>query len=542
MKKWMKVILSIVGGILVLLITGGYYFYKTVISRIPEQAERIVYDKERVLSPINNQLKGINIENIKKKEKDIINATIDEIQKKVDENQLSYEELVSVYLLRIKEHDQNGISLNAITEINPDAIEEARKLDKERTINKKSNLYGMPIIVKDNIQTADVMPTSAGTVVLKDWIADEDAFIIKNLKKQGALILGKANMSEWANYLSNKIPSGYSGKKGQNLNPYGPLVFDTAGSSSGSATVVAADFAPLAIGTETIGSIVAPASYQSVVGLRPSIGLISRTGIIPLSETLDTAGPMAKTVKDVAILLNTMVGFDEKDVIMKKVNDKETKDYTKDLLVEGLQGKKIGILFSSDQEDDMGRKDVLEKIRKDLQNAGAILTENINLNGEVVRSDLSAILKHEFKHSINTYLTEQKNIPVKSLKDVIEFNKKDEKRNVKYGQSLIEESADSSIKNETLQKLINKARVNAKKELDKYLEEKALDALVMINNDQVILSAIAGYPELSLPAGYDSTGKPVGVTFIGKALGEKELLKLGYAYEQQSQNRKAPNL
>ncbi|KAA0794823.1 amidase family protein [Bacillus sp. BPN334] len=542
MKKWMKVILAIAGGILVLLTAGGYYFYKTVISQIPEQAERIVYDKERVLSPLNNQLKGINIENIKKKEKDIVNATIDEIQKKVDENQLSYEELVSVYLLRIKEHDQNGVSLNAITEINPDAIEEARKLDKERTINKKSNLYGMPIIVKDNIQTADVMPTSAGTVVLKDWIADEDAFIIKNLKRQGALILGKANMSEWANYLSNKMPSGYSGKKGQNLNPYEPLVFDTAGSSSGSATVVAADFAPLAIGTETVGSIVAPASYQSVVGLRPSIGLISRTGIIPLSETLDTAGPMAKTVKDVAILLNTMVDFDEKDVMMKKVNDKETKDYTKDLLVEGLQGKKIGILFSSDQEDDMGRKDVLDKIRKDLQNAGAILTENINLNKEVVSSDLPTILKHEFKHGINTYLTEQKNIPVKSLKDVIEFNNKDKKRNVKYEQSLIEESADSSIKNETLQNLVNKARINAKKELDKYLEEKALDALVMIDNDQVILSAIAGYPELSIPAGYDSTGKPVGVTFIGKAFGEKELLKLGYAYEQQSQNRKAPHL
>lgn len=542
MKKWKKVLLSIAGGSLVLLTAGGYYLYKTISSQMPAQPERIVYDKERVLSPINKQLKGINIENIKKKEKDIVNATIDEIQKKVDDNKLSYEELVSFYLLRIKEYDQNGISLNAITEINPNAIEEARKLDRERTVNKKSNLYGMPIVVKDNIQTADVMPTSAGTVVLKDWIADEDAFIIKNSKKEGALILGKANMSEWANYLSNQMPNGYSGKKGQNLNPYKPLVFDTAGSSSGSATAVAADFAPLAIGTETVGSIVAPASYQSVVGLRPSIGLISRTGIIPLSETLDTAGPMAKTVQDVAILLNTMVGFDEKDVMMKKVNDKETKDYTKDLLVQGLQGKKIGLLFSPDQEENMNRKGVLEKIRKDLQNAGAILTENIKLNDELVGSNLSEILKCEFKQSINTYFTEQKDIPVKSLKGVIEFNEKDGKRNVKYGQSLIEESADSSIKNESLQKLVNKTRIDAKIELDKYLEEKALDALVMINNDQVVLSAIAGYPELSIPAGYDSTGEPVGVTFIGKAFGEKELLKLGYAYEQQSQNRKAPLL
>ncbi|WP_459501274.1 amidase family protein [Bacillus sp. C1] len=536
MKKWLKVTLSVAGAIALLAGAGGYYFYKTY---IPEKPERIVYDKERVLAPINKQLKGIDIENVKRKEKEVVNATVDELQKLIDEQKLTYEELVSVYLLRIKEHDQNGMTLNAVTEINPNAMEEARKFDKERATSKKSNLYGIPVIVKDNVQTANVMPTSAGTYVLKDWVADEDANIVKKLKKEGAFILGKANMSEWANYLSIKMPSGYSGKKGQNVNPYGPLEFDTAGSSSGSATAVAADFAPLAIGTETTGSIVAPASQQSVVGLRPSLGLVSRTGIIPLAETIDTAGPMARTVKDAAALLSTMVGYDEKDAITEKMKDKEKIDYAKDLSVEGLKGKKIGILFSVDQQDEE-RKAVAQKIKQNLQNAGATLTEDIKLNRDGV--DNLSILEYDFKHNLNAYLANQKNVPVKSLKEVIEFNKKDEKRRVKYGQSLIIGSEESSLTKEEFEKSVQTSQSNAKKELDKYLEEKGLDALVMINNDEVLLSAIAGYPELSIPAGYDSKGQPVGATFIGKPFGERELFKIGYAYEQQSKNRKSPNI
>ncbi|MFO6858689.1 amidase family protein, partial [Bacillus cereus] len=333
--------------------------------------------------------------------------------------------------------------------------------------------------------------------------------------------------------------SGYSGKKGQNLNPYGPITFDTSGSSSGSATVVAADFAPLAIGTETTGSIVAPAAQQSVFGLRPSLGMVSRTGIIPLAETLDTAGPMARTVKDVATLFNAMIGYDEKDVMTEKMKDKERIDYTKDLSIDGLKGKKIGLLFSVDQQDE-NRKVVVEKIRKDLQDAGAILTDNIQLSAEGV--DNLQTLEYEFKHNVNDYLSQQKNVPVKSLEEIIAFNKKDSKRRIKYGQTLIEGSEKSAITKEEFENVVQTSQENARKELDRYLVEKGLDALVMINNDEVLLSAVAGYPELAVPAGYDKNGEPIGVVFVGKQFGEKELFNIGYAYEQQSKNRKSPSL
>lgn len=532
MKKWVKITLSIAGGIVLLVCAGGYYVYK---NYFPKEPERIVYDKDRVLKPIHNQLKGIDIDNIKIKEKEVVNATVDELQKMVDDGKLSYEELTSIYLFRIQEHDQNGISLNAVTEINPNAMEEARQLDKERFLNKKSNLYGIPVIVKDNVQTANVMPTSAGTYVLKDWIADEDAMIVKKLKEEGAFVLGKANMSEWANYLSFTMPSGYSGKKGQNLNPYGPITFDT----SGSATVVAADFAPLAIGTETTGSIVAPATQQSVVGLRPSLGMVSRTGIIPLAETLDTAGPMARTVKDAATLFNSMVGYDGKDAMIEKMKDRDRMDYTKELSIDGLKGKKIGILFSIEQQDEI-RKAVAKKIRKDLEDAGAILTEDVQLNSEGV--DNLQTLEYEFKHNVNDYLSRQKNVPVKSLEEIIAFNKKDSKRRIKYGQTLIEGSEKSAITKDEFEKIVQTSQENARKELDRYLVEKGLDALVMINNDEVLLSAVAGYPELAVPAGYDSDGQPVGVVFVGKQFGEKELFNIGYAYEQQSKNRRSPKI
>ena len=207
----------------------------------PKESERIVYDKERVLQPIHNQLKGINIENVKIKEKEVVNATVDELQKMIDDGKLSYEELTSIYLFRIQEHDQNGITLNSVTEINPNAMEEARKLGSRAGRNKNSNLYGIPVVVKDNVQTEKVMPTSAGTYVLKDWIASRRNNC-EAVERRRSICFRKANMSEWANYLSFTMPSGYSGKKGQNLNPYYPITFDTSGSSSGSATVVAKRF------------------------------------------------------------------------------------------------------------------------------------------------------------------------------------------------------------------------------------------------------------------------------------------------------------
>ena len=267
--------------------------------------------------------------------------------------------------------------------------------------------------------------------------------------------------------------------------------------------------------------------------------MVSRTGIIPLAETLDTAGPIARTVKDAATLFNAMIGYDEKDVMTEKMKDKERIDYTKDLSIDGLKGKKIGLLFSVDQQDE-NRKTVAEKIRKDLQDAGAILADNIQLSAEGV--DNLQTLEYEFKHNVNDYFSQQKNIPVKSLEEIIAFNKKDSKRRIKYGQTLIEGSEKSAITKEEFENVVQTSQANAKKELDRYLVEQGLDALVMINNDEVLLSAVAGYPELAVPAGYDKNGEPIGVVFVGKQFGERELFNMGYAYEQQSKNRKSPSL
>jgi len=221
------------------------------------------------------------------------------------------------------------------------------------------------------------------------------------------------------------------------------------------------------------------------------------------------------------------------------MKDKERIDYTKDLSIDGLKGKKIGLLFSVDQQDE-NRKVVAEKIRKDLQDAGAILTDNIQLSTEGV--DNLQTLEYEFKHNVNDYFSQQKNIPVKSLEEIIAFNKKDSKRRIKYGQTLIEGSEKSAITKEEFENVVQTSQANAKKELDRYLVEKGLDALVMINNDEVLLSAVAGYPELAVPAGYDKNGEPIGVVFVGKQFGERELFNMGYAYEQQSKNRKSPSL
>lgn len=229
----------------------------------------------------------------------------------------------------------------------------------------------------------------------------------------------------------------------------------------------------------------------------------------------------------------------KKDVMTEKMKDKERIDYTKDLSIDGLKGKKIGLLFSVDQQDE-NRKTVAEKIRKDLQDAGAILADNIQLSAEGV--DNLQTLEYEFKHNVNDYFSQQKNIPVKSLEEIIAFNKKDSKRRIKYGQTLIEGSEKSAITKEEFENVVQTSQANAKKELDRYLVEKGLDALVMINNDEVLLSAVAGYPELAVPAGYDKNGEPIGVVFVGKQFGERELFNMGYAYEQQSKNRKSPSL
>ncbi|PEF42800.1 amidase family protein [Bacillus wiedmannii] len=509
----------------------------------PKVPEPLVYDKERVLKNIECQLKTVDINKVKSKEKMISNASIDDIQNLIKQKLVTYEDLVSIYLMRIQQYDQNGPEINAITEINPNARKEAQELDRQMVVSKDTSLYGIPVLIKDNIQTQNSMPTSAGTHVLKDWIADQDATIVTKLKKKKAIILGKTNMSELATLLSENMPHGYSGKKGQTLNPYGPTRFMTDGSSSGSAAAVAADFATIAIGTDTQGSILGPSKNQSIVGLRPTRGLISRAGIIPLSPEYDTVGPMARSVKDAAILLNEMVGYDPQDTKTEEGKSMKTVDYTRELSIHGLENKKIGFLFSEDKVNP-STKEIIKQFTKDLKSAGAIVIDNLKTKNTNMES-----LLYDIPNGFNTYLAKQKNIPIKNLSDYIEWNKKDPERRIKYGQDLMDfrnryfNETVSKIPKKELDKIKWEEEKFGKQQLNQYVVDQGFDAVISFHlSENINVVVTGGFPAITVPAGYDSDGMPIGMTFIGKHFSEKELLNMSYAYEQQSKKRKPPVL
>ncbi|EBH4249147.1 amidase [Listeria monocytogenes] len=481
------------------------------------------YDKERVMAPVNAQLASLDLEVLEEKESLVVGADITRLQSLVATKQLSYKELAGIYLNRIKKYDQNGITLNSISEINPSIIAEAEQLDQLAETNK-SALYGMPVVLKDNIGTA-TMPTSAGTVALKDWVIGEDAEIVKKLKANGALILGKTNMSEWAAGMDDGLPNGYSGKKGIGKNPYGSEL-DPSGSSSGSATAATSDFAAVAIGTETNGSIISPASAQSAVGYKPSKGLVSNAGIIPLSSRFDTPGPLTRTVTDAYLTANTFTNTTTQTNLSK----------------DALKGKRIGILADGESTEETA---VIKKIKLDLKNAGATVVESINIGEfEEVDQNYSILLNADFKHDLNQFLGNN-HAPKSTLESIITFNKTNPSRNMKYGQAELVRAQQSTKTKAQADTLANEIIHITQTELDSVLQKDRLDAVVTIGmgGSVMFLAPIAGNPELTIPAGYDDeTNEPISLTFISARNSDNSLLNMGYAYEQQSKNRKSPQL
>ncbi|EAC7885636.1 amidase family protein [Listeria monocytogenes] len=481
------------------------------------------YDKERVMAPINAQLANLNLEVLEEKEPLVVGADITKLQNLIATKQLSYKELAGIYLNRIKKYDQNGITLNSISEINPSIIAEAEQLDKLAETNT-SPLYGMPVVLKENIGTVTI-PTSAGTVALKDWIVGEDAEIVKNLKANGALILGKTNMSEWAAGMDDGVPNGYSGKKGNSKNPYSSEL-DPSGSSSGSATAATTDFAAVAIGTETNGSIILPASAQSAVGYKPSRGLVNNAGIIPLSSRFDTPGPLTRSVTDAYLTANTFTNLTTQASLSK----------------DALKGKRIGILADSESTEETA---VIKKIKQDLKNAGATVVESINIGEfEEVDQNFSILLNADFKHDLNQFLGNNR-APMSTLESIITFNKTNPSRNMKYGQAELVRAQQSTTTKAQADTLANKLIQITQTELDSVLQKDRLDAAVTIGmgGSVTFLAPIAGNPELTIPAGYDEeTNEPISLTFISARNSDVSLLNMGYAYEQQSKNRKSPNL
>jgi amidase len=461
----------------------------------------------------------------------IFEQDIPTIQEHISNRKLSYEELTKFYLYRIRKFDrENPLSLNAVIALNPNVITQAKQKDKE-LLNKrlKHLVFGMPILLKDNIN-ASGMPTTAGAVALQNNLA-EDAFIVKQLRLHGALILGKANLSEWAYFFCGDCPSGYSAIGGQTLNPYGRRIIDTGGSSSGSGVAVSANFCVAAVGSETSGSILSPASQNSVVGFKPTVGLLSRSGIVPISSTLDTPGPITKNVIDNTILLEAMSGYDVSD---SKSITKQVKSYSKLLAESSLKRKRFGA-FKRLIEDSLYVNAI-----KVLRNNGAEVIEIDEL--EIKRSGFIRLLNLDMKKDLPNYLSDfaANSVKVKSVQEVIDFNNEDSLNRSPYGQLLFKGIVDDKGTIQYLDSIKNDLKTKSKMFFDMPLKEHKLDGFLSINNYHAGYAAAAEYPALTVPMGYTENGVPKGLTFIAKSLQENLLLEWAYVYEQLSKKRESP--
>ncbi len=485
-------------------------------------------------------------------------ATIAELQTRMKSGELSAESITTLYLNRINE--LNG-RLKAILEVNPEALAIARDLDRERKQRgPRGPLHGIPVVLKDNLDTHDKMTTTAGSLALETSIPVRDAFVVGRLREAGAVILAKANLSEWANFRSDNSSSGWSGRGGQCHNPYA-LDRNPCGSSSGSAVAVSANLCAVAIGTETNGSIVCPSNANGVVGIKPTVGLVSRSGIIPIAHTQDTAGPMARTVSDAATLLGPMTGLDSLDPATADSSSHRQSDYAQFLDAAGLKGARIGVA-----RDFLGfHPDVDRLIEESLaamKQQGAVLVDPVEIpERRAINGPSFQVLLYEFKADLNAYLAKLgPQAPVRSLEEIIRFNDKNRDREMPYfGQDLfIKAQEKGPLTTKEYLDSLEKCRVlSREKGIDQVMNEKKLDAIVaptggpawlidLVNGDSFgggssSPAAVAGYPNITVPMG-NVRGLPVGISFFGRAWSEPVLIKLAYSFEQATKARRTPQL
>ncbi len=482
--------------------------------------------------------------------------TVVELQDGYTKGTFTAEQVGKDYLARIEAIDKKGPGINSILFVNPKAIELAKELDKERKEGKlRGPLHGIPVILKDNIDTQD-MPTTAGATVLRNSYPPKDSYITTQLKNAGAIIIAKANLSEWANFRGDMSSSGWSGVGGQTKNPY-VLDRNPCGSSAGSGASIAASLAAFAIGTETNGSIVCPSNNNGLVGLKPTVGLLSRSGIIPISSTQDTPGPMARSVEDVAISLGALVGVDSSDSKTVVSAGKYLTDYTKSLKKDGLKGKRLGLLKSS-----LGYHAKVDTLMKQavaqLKSQGAEIVELDFSMDRAANGSSFQVLLYEFNDGLTKYFASLgEKTPVKNLKELIAFNKKDSIELRYFDQKLLEMAAakgDLSTK-EYVDALALMWKATRENGIDKLLKENSLDALIaptgspawktdLIDGDHFIggsssMAAISGYPSITVPMGFIDE-LPVGISFFSTAWTESLLLEIAYSYEQSTKHRKAP--
>lgn len=487
--------------------------------------------------------------------------TISELQDGMKSGKDSARSLAEKYLARIQAVDKRGPAVNSVIETNPDALAIAEALDRERKEKgPRGPLHGVPVLIKDNIDTADKMMTTAGSLALVGSKPPKDSVVAQKLRLAGAVIIGKTNLSEWANIRSRRSTSGWSGRGGLTKNPYA-LDRNACGSSSGSGAGVSANLCAAAIGTETDGSIVCPSSANGIVGIKPTVGLVSRTGIIPISHTQDGAGPMCRTVRDAAIVLGSLTGVDAEDPATADSQGRSYKDYTQFLKADGLRGARIGVVrkaFGFSDRVDKIMESALEAMKKE----GATLVDPADIETAGKWSDTEmTVFMYELKADLNAYLARPGfNAPAKTLKDIIEFNDRNHQKEMPFfGQDLfLKAEAKGPLTSQEYLDALAKNRQLARKEgIDATMDKHNLDALVgptggpawltdLVDGDHFGggssgAAAVAGYPNITVPAGF-IFGMPVGISFFGRAWSEPILIRMAYAFEQATKVRKGPRL
>jgi amidase len=495
-------------------------------------------------------------------------VTLTELQARLQSGEFTARILVEKYLERIAEIDKRGPAVNAVIELNPDALSIADALDAERRQRgPRGPLHGIPILLKDNMGTADRMMTTAGSLALAGFMPGKDAGIVRRLRNRGAVILGKANLSEWANFRSSYSSSGWSGRGGQTRNPYS-LDRNPNGSSSGSAAAVAANMCALAVGTETDGSIVGPASANGIVGIKPTIGLVSRAGIIPISHNQDTAGPLCRTVADAAMVLGELVGIDPDDPATRSSKGRSLPSYSSFLRRDGFRGTRIGVVRNSfelsaaggNAEGDDSIRRLFDEAVRVVKQEGATVMDPIEIEslGQLGESELEVLL-YDFKADLNAYLAGfGADVPVHSLEDIIEFNERNRDKEMQYcGQDIFLKAQAKGPRTEKAYRdaLVRSRRLARQEGIDAVMDRYRLDALMgvttgpawltdPVNGDHdpggvFPLAAVAGYPNINVPMGF-IFGLPVGISLFGRPWTEGPLIRMAYAFEQATKSRKAP--
>ncbi len=486
-------------------------------------------------------------------------VTIQKLQKAMESGERTAETITQLYLDRIEEVDRQGPTLRSVIEVNPDALQIARQLDEERTQGKvRSPLHGIPVMLKDNIDTDDQMQTTAGSLALVGSQVPQDSWVTQQLREAGAVIIAKTNLSEWANFRSERSSSGWSGRGGQTRNPY-VLDRSPCGSSAGSGVAVSANLCAFAIGTETNGSIVCPSTTNGIVGIKPTVGLVGRSGIVPISHSQDTAGPMARTVADAAIALGALTGTDPRDAVTKESEGQAQTDYTQFLKKDGLQGARIGLSrqHTGFHEGVDALMDAAVDAMKQ-QGATVVDIDELMADSSVGQAGYEVLL-YEFKHDLNNYLaTLGTDAPAKTLSDLIAFNEKNADQEMPYFQQeiMLKAEAKGGLDSPEYQEALAKIQRASRDEgIDKALKEQQLDAIIaptggpawtvdLVNGDHFgggssSPAARAGYPNVTVPMGFVHE-LPVGISFFASAYSEPTLIKLAYAYEQATQHRQPP--